>query len=122
VILADSNVLLDLITQDPAWFEWSRDQITAAALTDDLTINDIVFAELSVGYGRIEDLDAMLEGIGIGLVATPRRALFVAGKAYARYRAARGPRTGVLPDFFIGAHAVVANAKLLTRDTRRYRF
>jgi len=121
VILVDSNVLLDLITGDPGWAEWSRQQLVAAAPTGELAINEVVFAEVSIRFARIEQLEALLDQIGIALTASPKLALFIAGKAFGRYRAAGGPRTGVLPDFFIGAHAVVANAPLITRDTRRFR-
>ena len=121
MILVDSNVLLDLVTDDPGWAEWSRQQLAAVALTGELAINEVVFAEVSVRFVQIEQLETLLYRIGIALVASPRLALFIAGKAFGRYRAAGGPRMGVLPDFFIGAHAVVANAPLITRDTRRFR-
>jgi predicted nucleic acid-binding protein len=122
VTLADSNVLLDLITNDPVWRDWSEQQLTAAAITGDLAINEVVFAELSVRFARIEELDLQLERTGAYLIRTPPEALFLAGKAFGRYRARGGQRPGVLPDFFIGAHAAVANAPLITRDTQRYRF
>jgi predicted nucleic acid-binding protein len=121
VIILDTNVLLDVVGDDPVWGEWSQRQLNAAAATDDLAINDIIYAELSVGYHRIEDLDGMMVEAGIALAPIPRPALFLAGKAFKRYRDAGGLRTGVLADFFIGAHAVVADAALITRDVRRYR-
>ena len=83
--------------------------------------NDVVYAELSARYARIEDLDQMLEKVQIEVARTPRRALFLAGKAYRQYRASGGVRTGVPSDFFIGAHAAVEGWSLLTRDARRYR-
>lgn len=86
-----------------------------------MAINDVVYAELSVGYQRMEDLDEMLASTGISLAPIPRPALFLAGKAFRRYREADGGRTGVLADFFIGAHAVISDAALITRDTRSYR-
>jgi predicted nucleic acid-binding protein len=119
--LVDTNVLLDLVTNDPKWSEWSLARLEEAALAGPLVINDIVYAETSIRYARIEDLDAMLEKANIDVVRTPRSALFLAGKAFQRYRAAGGTRTGVLPDFFIGAHAAVAGWPLLTRDAGRYR-
>ena len=121
MILVDTNVLLDLVTDDPLWAEWSQQQLDLASARDQLAINDIVYAELSIGYGRIEELDAMILGAGLVNAAIPRPALFLAGKASQRYRSAGGRKIGVLPDFFIGAHAVVADAILITRDAARYR-
>ena len=80
-----------------------------------------VYAELSIGYERMEELDAMIGSAGLVIAAIPRPALFLAGKAFQRYRSAGGRKTGVLPDFFIGAHAVIADAVLITRDAARYR-
>ena len=119
--LVDTNVLLDLVTDDPEWSDWSLARLEEAALAGPLLINDVVYAETSIRYDRIEDLDAMLDEARIAIAPTPRAALFLAGKAFRRYRAAGGVRTGVLPDFFIGAHAAVAGVKLLTRDSSRYR-
>jgi len=117
----DTNVILDLVTDDPVWAIWSRDQLRQASRSGELLINDVVYAELAARYERIEDLDEMVAGTGLDLVPIPRAALFRAGKAFHRYRLAGGPRTGVLPDFFIGAHAAVAGRPLLTRDNTRYR-
>jgi predicted nucleic acid-binding protein len=121
VTLVDTNVLLDLLTNDPIWADWSIGQLDAAATRGPLGINEVIYAELSVRFSQIEDLDAALETVAIDLTPTPRPALFLAGKVFRRYRAAGGSRTGVLPDFFIGAHAAVAGLSLLTRDTGRYR-
>jgi len=121
VILVDTNVLIDVATNDPVWSEWSQQQLTAAASMDELAINDVVYAELSVGYDGVDELDQAIQRVGITLAPIPRAALFVAGRVFQRYRAAGGIRTGVLPDFFLGAHAAVAGVPLLTRDTRRYR-
>jgi predicted nucleic acid-binding protein len=121
VILVDSNVLIDVATNDPVWSEWSQQQLTTAATVDELAINDLVYAELSVGYAGIDELDRAIQRVGITLAPIPRAALFIAGRVFQRYRAAGGIRTGVLPDFFLGAHAAVAGVRLLTRDTRRYR-
>jgi predicted nucleic acid-binding protein len=121
VILVDTNVLLDLVTVDPEWAEWSIRQLDAAALKGPLVINDVIYAELSVRFATIEALEAILDETGIILAETPRAALFLAAKVFQRYRAAGGSRTGVLPDFFIGAHAAVARVPLLSRDARRYR-
>jgi predicted nucleic acid-binding protein len=121
VVLVDTNVLLDLVTDDPVWAGWSVQQLEAASLQGPLLVNDVVYAELSIGYERIEDLDAMVLTAGIEITPVPRAALFLAGKVFQHYRAAGGTRNGVLPDFFIGAHAAIAGLPLLTRDVRRYR-
>jgi predicted nucleic acid-binding protein len=121
VTLVDTNVLLDLVTNDAEWADWSQRQLEAAAVRGPLQINDVVYAELSVGFQRIEELDAVLAAAQIEMAPIPREALFLAGKVFQRYRAGGGSRTGVLPDFFIGAHAAVAGLPLLTRDVRRYR-
>ncbi len=119
--LVDTNVLLDLVTNDPVWADWSIRQLDGAAVKGPLIINDVVYAELSVGFDRIEDLDDLLDEAGIAMEEIPREALFLAGKAFRRYRTAGGARSGVLPDFFIGAHAAVLGLPLLTRDAKRYR-
>ncbi|HMM92269.1 type II toxin-antitoxin system VapC family toxin [Bradyrhizobium sp.] len=119
--LVDSNVLLDVVTDGEAWADWSQGQLEQAASVGPLIINDIIYAEISTRYPAVEDVDAMLHNLDIEVVAIPRSALFLAGKAYLRYRATGGIRTGVLSDFFIGAHAAVEQRPLLTRDARRYR-
>jgi predicted nucleic acid-binding protein len=121
VTLIDTNVLLDVVTDDPNWSDWSIEQLEAAALRGPLLINDVIYAELAVRYERIERLEAFLSEAGIEIAATPRAGLFLAGKVFQRYRKAGGSRAGVLPDFFIGAHAAVDRLELLTRDTARYR-
>jgi predicted nucleic acid-binding protein len=121
VTLIDTNVLLDLLTSDPKWADWSIGQLDAAALRGPLAINDIVYAELSVRFATIEALDAVVAEMGIVIAAMPRAALFLAGKVFQRYRAGGGTRSGVLPDFFIGAHAAVLGCSLLSRDAGRYR-
>jgi predicted nucleic acid-binding protein len=121
MILVDTNVLLDLVTDDPRWSDWALARLEEAALNGPVLINDVVYAETSIRYERIEDLDAMLADAMIDLAPTPRPALFLAGKVFQQYRAADGVRTGVLPDFFIGAHASVEGWPLLTRDASRYR-
>ena len=118
--LVDTNVLLDLVTDDPRWAQWSIDQLESASLRGPLLINDVVYAELSVRYEQIEAIEAVLSETGIAVAPMPRAALFLAGKVFASYRRAGGTRTGVLPDFFIGAHAAVSELPLLTRDSSRY--
>ncbi len=119
--LVDTNVLLDLVTRDPRWSGWSVAQLDAAAVLGPLVINDVIYAELSVRFPIIESLNAFLDQADVGLIVTPRAALFLAGKVFQRYRAAGGARSGVLPDFFIGAHAAVMGLRLLSRDAQRYR-
>ena len=119
--LVDTNVLLDIVTNDPRWMSWSRLQLARASVTGPLVINDVVYAELSVRFESIENLEAALAEMGTRLDAIPRAGLFLAAKAYRLYRGRGGIRTGVLADFFIGAHASVLDCILLTRDRGRYR-
>lgn len=119
--LVDTNVLLDLVTNDPHWVDWSISQLEARSLKGPLFINDVVYAELAVRYPRIEDLETFVEEAGLNLLPMPREALFLAGKVFTQYRRAGGSRTGVLPDFFVGAHAAVAQMPILTRDVGRFR-
>jgi predicted nucleic acid-binding protein len=121
VTLVDTNVLLDLVTDDPKWSDWSIAQLETASIEGPLLINDVIYAELSVRYDRIEALEAFLEEAGIEMTPTPKAALFLAGKVLMQYRKAGGSRTGVLPDFFIGAHAAVQRLPLLSRDVGRFR-
>jgi predicted nucleic acid-binding protein len=121
MVLVDSNVLIDVLTNDAVWSSWSLARLEEAALAGSILINDVIYSEISIGFLRIEDVDAMLTGTKVRLAPTPRAALFLAGKVFRQYRASGGTRTGVLPDFFIGAHAAVAGWTLLTRDIGRYR-
>ena len=121
MVLVDTNVLLDVLQDDPRWADWSQQQLESARLSDRLAINAVVYAELSIAFARIEELEAVVREAKLAVEAIPREALFLAGKVFLRYRRARGARTGVLPDFFIGAHAAVMQWPLLTRDVRRYR-
>jgi predicted nucleic acid-binding protein len=121
MILIDTNVLLDLVTDDPDWGDWSQQQLNAAALRDRLAINPVVYAEFASHFTQIEALDAMLESVEIAGAEMPRPALFLAGQVFKSYRRRGGQRMSVLPDFFIGAHATVLGAALITRDVGRYR-
>ena len=121
MVLVDTNVLLDVVQDDPDWADWSQRQLEAARLRGPLAINAIVYAELSMAYAHIEDLEKVLELIGLREIAIPREALFLAGKVFLEYRRRKGSKTNVLPDFFIGAHAAIAGLPILTRDVRRYR-
>lgn len=121
MILVDTNVLLDIATNDAKWAEWSLRHLDAAAVRGRVLINAVIYAEFSIGYARIEQVDRVLAEVGLDLAEIPRPALFLAGKVFQRYRAQGGSRAGVLPDFFIGAHAAVAQMPLLTRDPKPYR-
>ena len=119
-ILVDSNVLLDVLTEDPRWSRWSSDALSEHADHDVLAINPIIYAEVSVGFVRIEDLDAALPAPTFHRLALPWEAAFLAGKCFLAYRKRGGVRSSPLPDFYIGAHASVSGLKLLTRDAARY--
>jgi len=121
VILVDTNVLLDVLQDDPEWAPWSQGQLDAVSATDTLTINPIIYSELSIAFARIEELEAVITEASLIVEPIPREALFLAGKAFLSYRRARGTKHNVLPDFYIGAHAAVMQWPILTRDIRRYR-
>jgi hypothetical protein len=120
-VLVDSNVILDVATEDPDWLDWSQQALARSADDAPLIINPIIFAEVSVGFDRIEDLDAALPPDLYGREPLPYEAAFLAGKAYLTYRRRGGTRPHPLPDFYIGAHAAVAGYRLLTRDASRFR-
>jgi predicted nucleic acid-binding protein len=120
-ILVDSNVILDVATEDVRWFGWSSRQLEELAERSVLVINPIVYAEVSIGFERIEDLDAILPTAAFRREPLPWEAAFLAGKCFLRYRRSRGAKQSPLPDFFIGAHAAVRGMSLLTRDPRHYR-
>lgn len=120
MLLVDTNVILDVIENDPEWAAWSQAQLDAASLKFMLIINPVIYAELSIAYQRIEELESMIRRAGFRLDPIPREALFLAGRVFLKYRRQRGTKSGILPDFFIGAHAAVSGIPLLTRDVRRY--
>ncbi len=119
--LVDANVLLDVFTQDEEWLDWSASMLEAAANEGALYINPIIYAEVSLGFARIEDLDDALPPAFCRRAELPWPAAFLAAQAFARYRRKGGTRRSTLPDFYIGAHAAIADLTLLTRDPRRYR-
>jgi predicted nucleic acid-binding protein len=121
VTLVDSCVLLDVITGDEQWADWSATQVAAAIDTGRVVINPLIYAEVSVGYESIEELDDILPASDYEREPLPWVAGFAAGKAYRRYRRSGGDKRSPMPDFYIGAHAAVASYRLLTRDARRYR-
>ena len=120
-VMVDSNVLLDVLTEDPNWWVWSSRSLAEAAQGHVLVINPIIYAEVSIGFDRIEDLDAALPADMIERRPIPLAAAFLAGKCFLKYRRRGGPRPSTLPDFFIGAHAAVEEMTLLTRDATRYK-
>jgi hypothetical protein len=120
-VLVDSNVILDVATGDAAWGAWSADALAEAADDGILVINPLIYAEVSVGYRRIEDLETALPADLFRRDQLPYEAAFLAGKCFAEYRNRGGGGRSPLPDFYIGAHAAVAGFRLLTRDAARYR-
>lgn len=120
-VLVDSNVILDVATNDARWYAWSSQSLAAAAERYALVINSLVYAEVSVGFSSIEQLEQSLPSELFRREPLPYEAAFLAGKAFLLYRKRRGAKTTPLPDFYIGAHAAVAGHRLLTRDAARYR-
>jgi hypothetical protein len=119
--MVDSNVLLDVLTDDPTWGAWSQSALIQARDTGRLVINPLVYAEVSTGFEKIEDLDEAVPTADFEREALPFEAGFVAGKAFLAYRQRGGERRSPLADFYIGAHAAVRGYRLLTRDAPRYR-
>ena len=120
-VLVDSNVLLDVMTEDPTWFEWSSGVLERHAEEDILCINPVVYAEVSIRFERVEELEAALPRELVQRLPIPYEAAFLAGKCFLEYRRRGGERLSTLPDFFIGAHAAVEGMPLITRDAGRYR-
>ena len=120
MLLVDTNVLVDVLEDDPQWADWSVGQLRAQSKIHKLVINPIIYAELSLTFSTVEALDAAVEDLELTMLEIPKPALFLAAKAFVRYRRQGGTKTNVLGDFFIGAHAAVAGYAVLTRDTRRY--
>lgn len=121
MILVDTNVLIDVLENDPVWADWSIQQLRAQSQAHDLVINPIIYAELSQTFSTFEALDEVVTELGLLMQEVPRPALFLAGKAFVRYRKVGGGKNNVPADFFIGAHAAVNGLPLLTRDAKRYR-
>lgn len=121
VTLVDSNVLLDIVTADESWASWSGAALASALDAGRVVVNPIVYAEVSVGFDRIEELDDALPASQFIREPLPYPAGFLAGKAFLTYRRSGGSRQTPLPDFYVGAHAAVSRYRLLTRDARRYR-
>jgi predicted nucleic acid-binding protein len=121
VTLVDTNVLIDVLSDDPNWRSWSQEKLEERSDEGPLLINEVVYAELSSRFAAEGQLDEAIWELNVALERSPKSALFLAGQAFERYRRAGGTRTGVLPDLFIGAHAQVEHLPILTRDVRRYR-
>lgn len=119
--LVDANVLLDVATNDPTWSDWSSRALETAANESPLAINALIYAEVSISFTRIEDLEEALPSAIYRREPLPYEAAFLAGKTFLQYRRQGGAKTAPLPDFYIGAHAAVAGFRVLTRDPRRYR-
>jgi len=120
MLLVDTNVLVDILEDDPEWVDWSISQLRAQSKIHRLAINPIIYSELSLTFSTVEILDQTLDDLGLSMIEIPRPALFLAGKAFVRYRRQGGRKSNVLGDFFIGAHAAVSAYPVLTRDKRRY--
>lgn len=121
MLLVDTNVLVDILENEPEWADWSITQLRAQSKVHPLAINPVIYAELSLTFSTVEALDETIENLGLAVMQLPRPALFLAGKAFVRYRRQGGKKNNVLADFFIGAHAAVLGCPLLTRDAPRYR-
>ena len=120
-LLVDSNVILDIFLDDPKWADWSESVLAEYSVDTSLYINSIVYTEVSAGFKRIEDLELALRKGGFQMLDIPKEALFLAGKAYLKYRKVKGIKKSPLPDFYIGAQAAVLDLDIVTRDVGRYR-
>ena len=119
-MLVDTNVLIDALNNEPQWADWSIHQLRVQSKIHVLSINPIIYAELSCTFKKVEDLDEVLQVMELKFNQIPKPALFLAGKAFQRYRRQGGVKNSILADFFIGAHAAVSRLPVLTRDTQRY--
>ena len=119
-VLVDSNVILDVFLNDLTWADWSELKLEEYSYHTSLYINSIIYSEISIGFELIEDLEFAISKAGFQLLEIPKEALFLAGKAYIKYKKRNGVKNAPLPDFFIGAQAAVLNLELLTRDVSRY--
>jgi len=120
-ILVDSNIILDIVTEDPEWFRWSSETVANYADTNVPVINPIIYAEVSVGFERIEEVEEVLSSTNFRRSQLPWEAAFLAGKCFLKYRKRGGRKRSPFPDFFIGAHATIRGMTLMTRDVSRYR-
>jgi predicted nucleic acid-binding protein len=121
LLLVDTNVLVDVLEDDPTWADWSEHQLRIQSQVHELLINAVIYAELSLLFDSVKAVDNAVEGLGLTLQEIPKPALFLSSRAFVKYRREGGTKSNVLADFFIGAHAAVLNCGILTRDGRRYR-
>jgi predicted nucleic acid-binding protein len=120
MILVDSNIILDILTEDPNWYDWSASTLETLAEDNKLIINDVIYSEISISFRYIEELEEILTNSFI-IQPIPKEALFLAGKVFVKYKNAGGVKQSTLPDFFIGAHASILDIPLLTRDKKGYK-
>ena len=120
-MLVDSNVVVVVLDNDPDWADWSIGQLKVQSKLHRLAINPIIYSELSLTFSTVEALEQVFDGMQLRMIELPKPALFLAGKAFVKYRRSGGAKNNVLGDFFIGAHAAVSGLPVLTRDTRRYK-
>jgi hypothetical protein len=120
-VMVDSNIILDIFLDDPLWADWAESALEKYSYDATLLINAIIYSEVSIGFERIEELEAAVARAGFQLVEIPKEALFLAGKVFLQYKKRKGIKMTTLPDFFIGAHAAVLDIELITRDVKRYR-
>lgn len=121
-ILVDSCVILDVFENDPVWYSWSVDILDHYSRTHRLCINPVIYTEISIGFKKIEELEEVISDCGFLFLPVPKEALFLAGKAFIRYRRKKGTKKRPLPDFYIGAHAAVSGLGLITRNVKRVRW
>ena len=120
-VLVDSNIILDIFLNDPTWADWSDFTLEKHVHITTLYINPIIYSEVSIGFERIEALESAINKCGFQMLQIPKEALFLAGKAFLRYRKSKGAKRSPLPDFYIGAQAAIYDLGLITRDVARYR-
>ncbi len=120
VVLVDSCIIIDLASPQSAWHEWSAETLEQLDQSHALVINPIIYAECSIGFARIEEIESLFDHLCFALKPIPKEALFLAGKAFLHYKKRKGEKGNVMPDFFIGSHAAVADYRLLTRDRGRF--
>jgi predicted nucleic acid-binding protein len=121
-VLIDSNILIDIFSDNREWFQWSRDQLTLLSQQTQLFINPIIYTEISIGFEKIDELENCLDLIPVKNREIPKEALFLAGKAFLKYRRSDGVKSAPLPDFYIGAHAAVEGWSVITRDPKRMQY
>lgn len=120
-IIVDSNIILDILTENKEWYRWSSEQLVNLSKDNELIINQVIYSEISIRFSSIEDLDEVIAEAGLKCENLPWEACFLAGKCFMQYKKNQGTKYSTLPDFYIGAHAAITKRRLLTRDVRRYK-